>query len=331
VSLSRRQFIAAAASAPILARTAGTASAETVAPFLPYTADSFYRNPIVGAPIDTVATPAFHTFMETHPDQRSVPHPLIRGVGGNKWGTVYAEGTATDQVWLLTGTVATKCAILRTQGFRAPSNFGARLTLTSDSPFCVVDRVNGYTVFGTQAKVVAPGVISVASAGITYHSSNGLDYRNPRTTDPRNFTSRGRISDAMVIRKDLMDAAVANNGDLGHVLHLFLVETKTTEKFCHPMVGAESGKYGFGAEGLRFGIRPDLNVEALALSPYGKVLARTLQRYGCYSGDNAGSASSLKAQQDSSAYPVWGSSLNKDALKGIKWSDWVVYPKGYQT
>ena len=56
------------------------------------------------------------------------------------------------------------------------------------------------------------------SAGITYHSSNGLHRSNPLSNDKRNSTSRGRISDAMVIRSDLVDHGIANNTDLGHVL-----------------------------------------------------------------------------------------------------------------
>jgi hypothetical protein len=298
--------------------------------YLPYTADSFFKSKVVGAPVDSVATATFRSFMKTHPDQKGYPYPIIRGVGSNKWGTTFAEGTSADPVWKLTGTVATKAGVLKTSGFRAPANFGQRLTGTSDSPFAVLDLANGFTVFGTQAKVVAPYTISVASAGVTYHSSNGLDYRNPKSNDVRNITSRGRISDAMVIRKSLADAAVAGSGDLGHTLHLFICETLTSAGYCHPMTGAESGNYGFGAEGLRIAIRPDLNVSALPLSTYGKVIANTLQRYGCYIGDNSGGASSLKAEQESAVSPVWGTSLKSDALKGITWDDFIVLPKGWQ-
>jgi UDP-glucose 4-epimerase len=67
-----------------------------------------------------------------------------------------------------------------------------------------MDRVSGFTVFCANAEVVGRHRIRVSSAGITYHSSNGLDYRNPLSDDRRNFTSRGRISNAMVIRRDLV-------------------------------------------------------------------------------------------------------------------------------
>ena len=99
------------------------------------------------------------------------------------------------------------------------------------------------------SSTVAPRTISVQSAGITYHSSNGLHRNDPLSNDKRNFTSRGRISEAMVIRRDLVDHGIAYNTDLGHVLHMFLVETRSSDGFRHPMVACEGGKNGFGAEG----------------------------------------------------------------------------------
>ena len=60
----------------------------------------------------------------------------------------------------------------------------------------------------------------------------------------------------MVIRKDLVRHGVRHDTDLGHVLHLFLVETDSSRGFCHPMVGEESDKSGFGAEGERLAIDP---------------------------------------------------------------------------
>ena len=148
------------------------------------------------------------------------------------------------------------CSTLATTRLPRTRWLGSVLTGTTDSPFCVVDLGSGFTVFGTKASVVAPGTISVQSAGITYHSSNGLHRKDPLSNDKRNSTSRGRISDAMVIRSDLVDYGIANNTDLGHVLHLFLVETRSSDGFRHPMVGCESGKHGFGAEGERIAHRP---------------------------------------------------------------------------
>jgi hypothetical protein len=328
-ALSRRTLLGAgglAVAALGAGRLVPPASAATApaAPFLPYSATSYFRTRVAGVGVDPTRTAAFRTFMKTHPEQRAYPYPRINGIGTNKWGTAYAMGTAADPVWKLTGSVSAPCSTLVTTGFHAPAWLGSVLSGTTDSPFCVVDVASGFTVFGTKALVVAPGTISVQSAGVTYHSSNGLHRNNPLTNDRRNNTSRGRISDAMVIRSDLVDFGVANNTDLGHVLHLFLVETRSADGFRSPMVGCESGKLGFGAEGERIAIDPAVDLTTRGLSPAALVVARTLQRYGCYFGDNAGSESALKAEQETATHSVWKGRLGKDSLAGLRWDDFVV-------
>jgi hypothetical protein len=128
----------------------------------------------------------------------------------------------------------------------------------------------------------------------------------------------------MVIRKDLVRYGVDNDTDLGHVLHLFLVETNSRDGFCHPMIGEESDKSGFGAEGERLANDPGIDLTKRGLSPEGLVIARTLQRRGCYIGDNSGSASALKAQQENSDRALWHSRLKADSLHGSTWDDFVV-------
>jgi len=327
--LSRRRLLGAGGLAvATLAVTPLTepavAASGTTRPFLPYSADSYFRTPVGGLTPDPTRTAAFRTFMHTHPDQRSFAYPRINGTGSNRWGTAYAMSTAADPLWKLTGSVPAICSTLASTGFHAPDWLGSVLTGTTDSPFCVVDRGSGFTVFGTKASVVAPRTISVASAGITYHSSNGLHRSNPLSNDKRNATSRGRISDAMVIRSDLVDYGIANNTDLGHVLHLFLAETRSSDGYRHPMVGCEGGKYGFGAEGERIAIDPAVNLTTRGLSPAGLVIARTLQRYGCYIGDNAGKESTLKAEQETPTHPVWNGRLTQDSLAGLRWDDFIV-------
>jgi len=108
------------------------------------------------------------------------------------------------------------------------------------------------------------------------------------------------------------------------VLHLFLAETRSSDGWRHPMVACEGGKYGFGAEGERIAIDPAVDLTTRGLSPAGLVVARTLQRYGCYIGDNAGRESTLKAEQDTTARPVWKGRLGQDSLAGLRWDDFVV-------
>lgn len=307
-------------------------SLPAAAPFTAYTANSFFKSRLNGAPVATGRTDKFRSFMKSYPDQRDYPHPRINGIGENRWGTAYAMGRADDPIWRLTGSVPSKVSRLRTDGFHAPEWLDQTFSGTNDTPFCVVDRASGFTVFAANARVVDKHVINVSSAGLTYHSSNGLHYKNPRSNDERNFTSRGRISDAMVIRRDLVDHGIAHDTDLGHVLHIFLCLTDADDGFCHPMVATETKHVGgFGAEGERIAIAPSVDVTKRGLSPGALVIARTLQNYGCYIGDNSGSSSALKAEQDSSSRPpVWDGTLTIDCLDGLTWNDFVVIEQGWQ-
>lgn len=300
------------------------------APFLAYGATSYFQSRVDGAPVDGAGTAAFRSFMKSHPEQRAYPYPAIRGTGGNTWGMPFAQSGAGDPQWRLSGTVPSPVSRLASEGFAAPDWFGQVLTGTTDSPMVVIDRASGRSIWAAKTKLAGSRVIQVGAAGFFDHASNGLDTRNPRSNSRVNYRSRGAIPDAMVIRKDLVDHAISTGGDLGHVLHMFLVETKTAAGFCHPMVGAESGKSGFGAEGQRIAIAPDVDVTSRGLSPEGVVIARTLQRHGCYFGDNSGSSTTLKAEQDSPGRNVWGGRLPSDALRGITWNDFVVLPKGWQ-
>lgn len=320
------QAAAAPGAAPVVAAVdLAAVNLAAARPPVAYTADSYFRSTVAGTPVDAGKTASFHRFMATHPDQAGTPHPVLRGVGSNRWGTVYAMGKPGDVLWRLSGNVPKRAEDLKTVGFYAPADLADELTLTSDSPFVVHDTVRGQTIWGAKAKKLAGNVISVGAAGRFMHSSNGLDARNPLSTNKtQNERSRGAIPDAMVIRKDLLDAAIANGTGLGHVLHLFIVESDTAAGFVHPMVGTESDKRGFGAEGQRIAIRSDVDLTKRGLSPEGLAIARTLQTHGMYIGDNAGSSSSLKAEQESPTNPVWGGRLQADELRGITWADMVV-------
>ena len=327
--LSRRGLVRAGMAVTALTTTLpGLADASAARragrPFLPYTANSYFRSTVQDAPVDRARTRAFRAFMRNHPEQREYRHPRINGVQGDEWGTAYAIGREHHPLWRLVGDHDPRADVLFNRGFHAPGWLGAMLTGTDDSPLCVVDRASGFTVFCANAEVVGRHRIRATAAAVTHHSSNGLDHRNPHSDDERNFTSRGRISDAMVIREDLVRHGIAHDTDLGHVLHLFLVETRSRDGFRHPMVGEESDKHGFGAQGERLAIAAGVDLTKRRLSPEALVVARTLQRHGCYIGDNAGSGSALKAQQENSSRPVWDGRLRRDSLRGITWDDFVV-------
>jgi hypothetical protein len=327
--LSRRDLLrigavtAAGAAAGVSGLAAGPAQAAR-RPFLPYGPRSYFRRPLADPRIDWARTRAFRRFMASHPDQREIDHPRLSGVDG-EWGMPYAMGRERHPVWRLTGDLNRWTELLGRRGFHAPAWLGDTLTGTSDSPFCVVDRASGFTVLAHRAERVGDRLIRVDGAAITYHDSNGLDRRHRRSNDDRNYMSRGRISDAMVIRRDLVKHGITNRTDLGHVLHMFLVETRTADGHTGPMINQEKGKHGFGAQGERIAIAPGVDLRKRDLSPAAMVIARTLKNYGCYFGDNSGSSSRIKVEQETGGRQVWkGLGLHRDSLRGLSWEDFVV-------
>jgi hypothetical protein len=320
---------APASSTPTSGSSGSTAQASGGLSF-PYSADSFFRSRVTDAPVDAARTRQFQAFMASHPDQAGITWPKINM--NPEWAMSYHVGRATDPVWRLTGgnTADPRLTVLQKQGFHMADSVADTFpTGTQDRPGVMVDPVFGYTVQFADAVVdKATRTITVSNAGIMWHGSNGLDGRNPNSDDERNFTSRGRIPDAMVIRRDQLDQAAASGTGLGHVLHLFFVETNTADGVVHPMTGAESGKAGWGAEGERIRIRPDVDLEARGLTGAALVIARTLQENGAYIGDNSGSSTQIKASQPEQ---YAGTNLTTDALRGkITWADFEVLPRGWQ-
>jgi hypothetical protein len=322
------------ASSPVASAAPSGATGSTAqaaeGPFATYSADSFFRSRVTNAPVDGARTSQFHAFMASHPDQAGITWPKINM--NPDWAMSYHVGKPTDPVWRLAGgnTADPRLAVLQSQGFHmADSVADSFPTGTQDRPGVMIDEVFGYTAQFADAVVDrATRTITVSNAGIMWHGSNGLDGRNPASDDKRNFTSRGRIPDAMVIRRDRLDRAVASGTGLGHVLHLFFVETNTADGVVHPMTGAESGKAGWGSEGERIRIRPDVDLEARGLGGAALAIARTLQENGAYIGDNSGSSTQIKASQPG-AYT--GTNLATDALKGkVTWADFEVVSRGWE-
>lgn len=309
---------------------ANQASAQAT-PYMPYQADSFFRKALpTNAPVDAARTSSFRTFMKTQAEQKATTWPKVNM--NPDWAMSYAVGKSTDPIWKLAGgnTSDPKLKILQTQGFHMPDAVADSFPSgTQDRPGVMIDPVFGYTVqFADAVPNKATRTITVSNAGIMWHSSNALDYRNPKSNDPRNFTSRGRILDAMVIRRDLLDQAVANNTGLGHTLHLFFVETNTADGVVHPMTGAEGSKAGWGAEGERIRISPSVNLAGRGLTGACLAVARTLQQNGAYLGDNSGSVTQIKASQPG---VYTGTNLSTDCMKGkVTWDDFEAIQRGYE-
>lgn len=300
---------------------------------LPYTADSFFKSDTAGLPVDSALTTSFRNFMATNATQGPVNYPRVNlnaGWSGHNW-----IGTSADPVWKLvsgSGGNHPELDIASTQGVHLADKVWSTVpTGTQDRLLVVRDPLFGYTV---QCADVVPNMAArtwtASSCGIMWHSSNGLDKRNPLSTDQRNFVSRGRIPDAMQVPRSDLDAAVAAGTGLGHVMHIFFVETNglASPCFVHPMVGCEGDQRGWGAEGTRIGIDRSIDLKARGLTGAALAIAQTLQDNGGYLGDNSGSVTQLKVGPPED---YTGTNLATNVFSGkISWKDFVVYTPGSQ-
>lgn len=298
---------------------------------LPYGPDSFFQSDTAGLPVDAGLTTSFRNFMASPAGQPTVNWPKVNLNPG--WSGHNHIGQASDPIWRLavgSGGGNSRLDIVETQGVHlSDAIWNSVPTGTQDRLLVVRDPIFGYTV---QCADVVPNKAArtwtASNCGIFWHSSNGLDYRNPQSDDQRNMTSRGRIPDAMQIPRSELDAAVAAGTGVGHVLHIFFVETDSAAGHVHPMVGDEGGNSGWGAEGVRIGIDPSIDLVARGLTGHALALARTLQQNGGYIGDNAGVNTQIKVGPPAD---YTGTNLATDVFKGkITWNDFVVYQPGSQ-
>lgn len=313
---------------------------------LPYTADSFFKSTVAGAPIDAALTSKFQYFMANQEDQAGINFPKVNlndGWSGHNW-----VSKSTDPIWKLTGTNGSMSdpalAIVKSQGVHlADSVWDTVPTGTQDRLLVIQDKVFGYTV--QCADVVGNKTTrtwSASNCGIMWHSSNGLDRDNPLSNDQRNFTSRGRIPDSMQVPRSEIDAAVDAGTGLGHVMQMFFVATCGKDGHVHPMSGEEGSKIcwtgqpidgpdndgGIFAEGTRLRIKPSVDLAARGLTGAALVIAKTLQQNGTYIGDNSGAATQLKIGPPSDYV---GTNLSTNVFSGkISWTDFEVIQPGWQ-
>ena len=245
---------------------------------------------------------------------------------------VYGVGTASDPVYKLTGNMPSNVANqLKTIGFHAPASFADKLTGTSDSPFVVVDKATGISIWGAGASKVNDTTINVTSAGYFTHGTNGLDSKSigGKSDCPAKgvvcTVSRGRIPEAFLVTSAEFATADANHTGLGHVLELFWPETDSSG--CKlPMSGCESGNSGVGIEGQRIALDPTIDiVDRPGCSNEADVIVRTLQQNGAYIGDNAGGNSLVIKAEQGGSFP----NLSQNELQGcVTASDFVATTDG---
>lgn len=212
------------------------------------------------------------------------------------------------------------------EGVRIPELAKAHFLLggaqSSDQPMCIYDAQRGY--YANFGKILWNSSLSrweigLNGGGSIYRTpSYGLDSNNTNditSTAPAEWPAAlhyyqdefghenhgaGRGNNPMVRMIDY-DRLVAEQ-KLSYVTEMYAVRTFASNVF--PMVGFESGKGGLIPEGVRCRIKPAIDVRA-RLAADGLTgtrldqaawIAKGLQDYGCYVGDNSGSGCRVKLE-----------------------------------
>ena len=150
--------------------------------------------------------------------------------------------------------------------------------------------------------------------------SNGLDNRVAGSDNPLNFGHRGIPASVRAVRVDEVKA-----GAINHRLECFW--WATADQHYWPMAGHETGKGGVVPEGIVARIKPGVNLDGKGLNPAARVIAKSLQQYGCTVGDNSGGNSRVKLEANEAAWTSLG--ITTDSLAPISWSEWEFVAGGY--
>ena len=197
---------------------------------------------------------------------------------------------------------------------------GARPAPNEDAEIVVWDVDRGVVahLFGARLE---GGSWAARGGSVAHLGSNGLDARVAGHDDVRNVgTSRGNNGLTFGLTWDEVQA-----GAVGHVVKV-AVGPETSARWVWPMWGSDGDATDPDAppQGLRLRLRPDLDLEDLGLHGEALVIARGLQRYGMYVGDNGG-RTSIKLEADR----TW--QVRADALVALPLDPefWQVLPEGW--
>jgi len=294
------------------------------APFRAFTADSWWNTPV---PDDAPANPRgadVLRYMSTA-EQADGGCVHLAGAEGSDWGQPVYWAQPDDPEYDVAVDVPENAPELR--DLRIPR--GAVPAPNSDGEMVLFDLQRGYVVALTDA-VHNPRTDqwSAGGATVTYLDSNGLYARTGRSTDPRNVgTHRGNNGAVMMVRFDEV-----HEGAIDHVLKV-ASGPEASRRSVFPMVGSDGDSREPDAppEGLRFRIKPSVELEAQGLEPQALVIARALQKYGFYIGDSSGvTALKLEDTRTEGRGQRW--SIPETALCGIPLTTqyWDVLPEGYE-
>lgn len=294
------------------------------APFRAFTADSWWNTPV---PADAPSHPSAPDILRYMSTAEEAAQGCVRlaGAQDSRWGQPVYWASPEDPTHRVVVDKADPPREL--QDLRIPD--GALAADNNDGSMTLFDVDRGYVVALTDAGFDADtGTWRASGATVTYLDSNGLDVRTGQSSDERNRGShRGNNAAVMMARFDEVEA-----GRIEHVLKV-ASGPDPSSRAVFPMVGSDGDSSDPAAPptGLRFRIKPSVDLDSLRLPPQALVIARALQDYGFYIGDSGGvTALKLEDTRTQGRGELWD--LPADALCELPLSPsfWDVLPEGYE-
>ena len=294
------------------------------APFRAFTPESWWNTPVPdGAPSHPRAADILR-YMRTA-EEAAEGCVRLAGADDSQWGQPVYWATPEDPSHRVV--VSKDEPPPELQDLRIPD--GALAANNNDGSMTLFDVDRGYVVALTDAAYDSgSGTWRASGATVTYLDSNGLDVRTGQSTDERNRGShRGNNAAVMMARFDEVEA-----GRIEHVLKV-ASGPDPSSRAVFPMVGSDGDSSDPSAppQGLRFRIKPSVDLESLGLPPQALVIARALQEYGFYIGDSGG-VTALKLEDTRSQGRGERWDVPADALCELPLEPryWDVLPEGYQ-
>jgi hypothetical protein len=293
-------------------------------PFRAFTGDSWWNTPV---PDDAPVNPQQSAILRYMSTAREAGGGCLRmsGAEDGSWGQpVYWAGSGDPEFDLHVDGVRNAPHL---PSLRIPRD--AESADNSDGSMTLFDVERGYVVALTDATYdAARHRWSASGATITYLASDGLDARIGGASDDRNTgTHRGNNGAVMMARYDEVDA--------GHIDHVLKVASgpEVSASAVFPMVGSDGDSDDPAAppQGLRFRIKPSVDLDKLGLDPEALIIATALQRYGFYIGDSAGvTALKLEDTRREGRGQLW--SVSSTALCSVPLTPqyWDELPEGYR-
>ena len=250
----------------------------------------------------------------------------LAGAGNSHWGQPIYWTQPSDPAYDVRGVKNERPPELA--DLRIPEQ--AEPARNSDGTMSIYDLEKGYVVALTGARYNEDSDSWRArGATVTYLDSNGLHVDTGESDDRDNTgTHRGNNGATMAVSWDEVRA-----GAIRHVLKVAL-GPEVADRYVFPMVGSDGDYRGNDTDvppqGLRFRIKPGVDLDALDLNPDALVIARALQTYGFYIGDSGGRTSlKLENTMAEGRGQLWN--LTDDSLCSLPFSDeyWDVVAEGY--